>query len=216
MTDAYRVPGGVGLTADEQVLVGVNFMYSTVAFYLKTELALTNRRFIASRPNTLFGLVPVGTRRSSYPIESIAGVSAGSRFDLLGVIFGVLAIVAGIVTVAIPNARVLSLLLILLGAAGLFGAPEQYVEVMNSGGGTFQFPVSVFERGRTFEFAAHVSEAMARAPRPGPAGVTAQGMSPAVAPDPSLALRQLESLRGEGLLTEEEYATKRREVLARL
>jgi hypothetical protein len=216
MTDAYRVPGGVGLTADEQVLVGVDFIYSTVAFYLKTELALTSRRFIASRPNTLFGLIPVGTRRSSYPIESIAGVSAGSRFDLLGVIFGVLAIVVGIVSIAIPNVLPLSLLLILLGAAGLFGAPKQYVEVMNSGGGTFQFPVSVFERGRTFEFAAHVSEAIARNPRPGLAAMTAQAMSPAVAPDPSLALRQLESLRGQGLLTEEEYATKRREILARL
>jgi hypothetical protein len=216
MTDAHQVPGGVGLTVDEEVLVGVNFMYSTVAFYLKTELALTNRRFIASRPNTLFGLVPVGTRRSSYPIESIAGVSAGSRFDVLGVVFGLIAIVVGIVTFAIPSVLVLSLLLILLGAAALFGAPKQYVEVMNSGGGTFQFPVSVFERGRTFEFAAHVSEAMARRPRPAPAGWTAQAMPPAVAPDPSVALRQLESLRGQGLLTEEEYATKRREILARL
>ncbi len=216
MTTAYRVPGDVALTGDEKVLVGANFMYSTVAFYLKTELALTNRRLMTSRPNTLFGMIPVGTGRSSYPIESIAGVSAGSRFDVLGVIFGLLALLVGIGTIGIPNAIVLSLPLILLGVAALLGAPKQYVEVMNSGGGTFQFPVSVFERGRTFEFAAHVSGAIARTPRGTPAGLIAQPIPSLAASDPSVALRQLESLRGQGLLTEEEYAGKRHEILGRL
>jgi hypothetical protein len=91
-----RGPGGVALAADESTLIVDRFMYSTVAFYLHTELALTNRRFIASRPSILAGLIPVGTSRASYPIENIAGINAGTRFDVLGVIFGVFALLIGV------------------------------------------------------------------------------------------------------------------------
>ena len=157
-----RVPGGLALAPDESTLIEDSFMYSTVAFYLHTELALTNRRFIAARPSTILGLIPVGTSRSSYPIENIAGVNAGTRFDTLGVIFGAVALLVGIAGVSYPGVQVVAVVLILLGAAAIVGAPKQHIEIMNSGGGTITFPVSVFERGRTLEFANHVSEAIAR------------------------------------------------------
>ena len=161
----YKVPGGVALAPDESTLIEDRFMYSTVAFYLHTELALTNRRFIAARPSTILGLIPVGTTRSSYPIENIAGVNAGTRFDVLGLIFGAFALLVGLGALSVPNARGLAVLLTLLGAGAIAGAPKQFVEVMNSGGGTIRFPVSVFERGRTLEFASRVSSAIARAPK---------------------------------------------------
>jgi hypothetical protein len=188
-------------------------MYSTIAFYLHTEMALTNRRFIAARPSTLLGLIPVGTSRSSYPIENIAGVSAGTRFDVLGVIFGAVAVLFGLGSLAIPQAQVLGVLLIVLGVAAIIGAPKQYVEVMNSGGGAIRFPVSVFERGRTLEFAGRVSEAIARSPRDQrPLAATSRPISA----DPGGALRQLDLLRSQGLVTEAEYSEKRREILSRL
>jgi hypothetical protein len=210
-----RGPGGVALAADESTLIVDRFMYSTVAFYLHTELALTNRRFIASRPSTLAGLIPVGTSRASYPIENIAGINAGTRFDVLGVIFGVFALLVGLAALSIPDARALGILLALVGLGTIAGAPKQYVEVMNSGGGTIRFPVSVFERGRTLEFANRVSEAIAgsaRGMRP-----SREYARPAVAsPDPTGALQQLERLRSQGLITDAEFAAKRLDILNRL
>jgi hypothetical protein len=211
---ANRGPGGVALAADESTLIVDRFMYSTLAFYLHTELALTNRRFIASRPSTLAGLIPVGTSRASYPNENIAGVNAGTRFDVLGVIFGAFALLVGLGALNYPNGRGLGVLLILVGLGTIVGAPKQYVEVMNSGGGTIRFPVSVFERGRTLEFASRVSEAIAgsaRGMRP-----SQQSSRPAAATDPTDALRQLEQLRTQGLITDAEFAAKRRDVLNRL
>jgi hypothetical protein len=73
-----RVPGGVALAPDESTLIEDRFMYSTVAFYLHTELALTNRRFIAARPSTILGLIPVGTSRSSCLIENLAEAAESS------------------------------------------------------------------------------------------------------------------------------------------
>lgn len=224
MTQAV-VPSGVALAPGEHAHIGESFMYSTIAFYLHTELALTDRRFIASRPNTLLGLIRVGTSRSSYPIENVAGVSAGTRFDILGIIFGGFALLVGLGGLGLGSAGgggglgLLSVLLIAIGASSVINAPKQWVEVMNSGGGAVRFPVSVFERGRTLEFAGRVSETMARAPR-GQLGAASNlresSTSGTPSPSPSDALQQLESLRVQGLVTEDEFASKRRDIIDRL
>lgn len=210
-------PKGVTLATDERVNLAEDFMYSTAAFYLHTELALTDRRFIAARPNTLLGLIPVGTSRASYPIENIAGVSAGTRFDILGVLVGGLALLIGLGTVGLDAARVFSFLLILLGGSFVINAPKQWVEIMNSGGGAVRFPVSLFERGRTLEFAGRVSETIARTPR-GQGGGVAASSAPGGSQhaDPTAALRQLDQLRSQGLITGAEFDAKRQAIIDRM
>jgi hypothetical protein len=209
------LPGGAALAPDEIPLVADRFMFSTIAFHLHTELTLTNRRLCAVRPNTVFALVPVGTERSSFPIENIAGVSAGTRFDVLGVIIGAFAVLFGLAAVAFPWTAPLGVLLLILAVAAIAGAPKQAIEVMNGGGGVIRFPVSVFERRRAIEFANRVSEALARtSPR---AAATAASVAPSASDgDPAGALRRLEGLRDRGLVTEPEYTAKRAEILARL
>jgi hypothetical protein len=209
------LPGGASLAPGEVVLVGDRFMFSTIAFYLHTDLVLTNRRLYAVRPNTLLGLIPVGTARKNFPIENIAGINAGTRFDFLGVIFGVIALLIGIPAMTIPNAGLLGLLLVLLGVAVIVGAPKQAIEVMNSGGGVILFPVSVFERSRTLEFASRVSEAIARSSQGRRVSDEASPQYTGGA-DPSRALQDLQRLREQGLVTESEYTAKRAEILARL
>ena len=217
---SIRAPKGVVLAPDEGVHIAEVLMYSTVAFYLHTELALTNRRFIATRPNTVLGLIPVGTNGASYPIENIAGVSAGTRFDILGVLFGGVALLFGVGTFGIDTARVLSVALILLGASSVINAPKQWVEVLNSGGGAIRFPVSVFERSRTLEFAGRVSETIAGTPRGQMSTVGAVATSaprPRTEPaDPAAALRQLDQLRSQGLITDDEFTAKRQAIIDRL
>lgn len=209
------LPGGAALAPGESVLVGDRFMFSTIAFYLHTDLVLTNRRLYAVRPNTLLGLIPVGTARSNFPVENIAGVNAGTRFDVLGVIFGAVALLFGLGALSIPNAGIFGLLLLLLGLASIIGSPKQAIEVMNSGGGLIRFPVSVVERGRTLEFASHVSEAIARSAKGGVTSDTRNAPRSERA-DPSTALGDLRRLREQDLITETEYAAKRSEILNRL
>jgi Short C-terminal domain len=133
-------------------------------------------------------------------------------------IIGVFGLLVGIGALAIPNAPFFGSLLIVLGLAYIVGAPKQAIEVTNSGGGQIRFPVSFFERGRTFEFASEVAEAIARTPASRePSG----SRSPAPRDqndvgDPGEGLRNLSSLRDQGLITDSEYADKRAEILRRL
>lgn len=190
-------------------------MFSTVAFYLHTELVLTNRRLYAVRPSVMFGLLPVGTSRSNFPVENIAGVNASTKFDVLGVVFGLAGVLFGLVAAAIPGVGILGVFLILLGIASIIAAPKQSIEVMNSGGGLIPFRVSVLERGKTLEFANRVAEAIARNSKDG------TSTNPAIASntdrlDAGAALRHLMDLQQQGLITEDEYTVKRGEILGRL
>jgi Short C-terminal domain len=211
-----QLPGGAELAAGETPMVGDRFMYSTIAFYLHTELVLTDRRLYSLRPNVLFGLIPVGTERSNFPIESIAGITAGTRFDLLGVIVGVFGVLFGIGFMAVPGVSILGLLLALFGLALIVGAPKQTIDVMNSGGGQISFRVSVFDRARTVEFANRVSQALARTSSRASAGALPAAGPSAPSGTSADALRNLQALRDQGLITDAEFATKRAEILARL
>ena len=208
-----RLPGGGALAPGEAVLVRDDFMLSTVVFYLHTEMALTNRRLYAKRPNTLFGLIPVGTARSNFPIESIAGINAASRFNVIAAILGGVAILGGLGSLSSARGPALGILLFVIGAILILAAPRQAIQVMNSGGGTILFPVSVFERSRTVDFANRVSTAVAHTSGlrdvrpPAPA---------AASPDPTEALHQLNQLREQRLISESEYDAKRTDILGRL
>ena len=216
MQQSGSLPGGAPLAQGEARLVGGRFMLSTLAFYLNTDLVLTNRRLYAVRPNVLFGLIPVGRAQSNFPIENIAGVSANTRFDLLGVLLGIFGIVLGIIWVQMPGIAVLGAIFIVLGVVVIIGAPKQAIEVMNSGGGVIRFPVSVLDRSRTLGFANRVSEAVARTSRGGRTSVESSIRSPAARADPTEALGHLSKLREQGLISDSEYASKRAEILARL
>jgi hypothetical protein len=209
-----RLPGGASLAPGEVILATGRFMFSTVAFYLMTDLVLTNRRLYAMRPSTFLGLIPIGTKRSNFPIENIAEVNAATRFNIAGVITGALALLIGLAALSLHGAEFFGIILILLGGYAIVGAPKQAIEVMNSGGGLILFPVSVLERKRTLEFAGDVSEAMAR-PSFGGRTPPPQAQSPEPV-DARGALRNLEQLRSEGLITADEYAAKRAEILQRL
>lgn len=207
---AQALPGGAQLAPGEQVLVSEQFMVSTVAFFLHQRLVLTNRRLYSMRPNTMLGLIPVGTSRNAYPIGNIAGISAATRFSLPAFLIGALALLVGWGGTSSPGMISLAIVMIVIGVLLMLGSWRQAVEVMNSGGGAVRFPVSILQRGRAVEFANRVSAALAR--RPNEPTETARVPDT----DPATVLRGLQQLRDDGLINDDEFAQKRSEVLGRL
>ena len=135
-------------------------------------------------------------------------------FSVPAFLVGLLAGLAGFAGLSSRGSGGGGIVLLLIGVALVLSAPRQAVELMNSGGGTIRFPVAVFERGRTVDFANRVSEAIARLP-----GSRHEERQPIAMPagnDPREAIGNLNRLRDEGLIDADEYAAKRAEILARL
>ena len=210
-----RLPGGAQLAPGETVLMGGRFMYSTLVFYRHSELVLTNRRLYTRRPNMTLGLIQIGAENKAYPVENIAGVSSNTEFHFAGVIIGVLTALVGLFTFLIPGLAIAGVLLLVLAVVVIINAPRQSIDVMNSGGGTSPIRVSFFERNQTVVFANGVSEMLARTTAREPHYPQAVA-APVSASSPGDQLRNVQTLREQGLITEEEYAAKRAEILARM
>ena len=206
------LPDGAPLAPGESVLMRERFQLSSLAFHLHTDLALTDRRFYASRPNTALGLVVVGTDRKSFPIENIAGIEASTIFSIPGIVVGLVGALVGVLTIEIVP--ILGFVLIAISLSFVVRSVGQGIAVTNSGGGRIIFPVAFVERRRTVEFADHVAELIARTTHDRPA----QRLRPPVAPlsDAAAALKDLEHLREQGLITDAEWQAKRAEILQRI
>jgi len=67
---------------------------SIVLFWLRTKLSVTPKGISGSVPNTILGLIPLGSRDLMYPMKQISGVQVNTKFSvgslLLGGIFFVL------------------------------------------------------------------------------------------------------------------------------
>lgn len=209
-----QLPDGAPIAPGEYPLLGGAFMLSTLAFFLHTRIAVTNRRLYAVRPNTFLRVIPVGAARSNYPLESIAGVNAASRFSVMGAVVAIALFFLGLGLLGQANTAALGVLIVLTAVLLAINTPRQAIQVMNSGGGVIWFPVSVFERSRTVAFAHAVSEVLARRE-----SVTSPSAEvPAAAPqtNATAAMAQLTELRTQGLISDEEFAAKRAQILARL
>jgi hypothetical protein len=208
------LPGGFLLTPGEAILINEKFMLSSMVFYLHTNLSLTDRRLYVARTHVSLGL-PVGASNDSFPIDQIAGVSTVMDLNipliLLAVVF--------ILFIGLPALFVS----IILGLIALFVsllviniAVRQGIQITNTGGGNVHFPVSFFERGRTIEFANHVSAVLAQMTAYNrPQNFAADGAPPSQ-PNVTESMINLYRLHEQSLISDAEFTAKRTEVLGRL
>lgn len=153
-----RFPGGIVLGQDEKLVARVGFSFSLPLFFLKTKLALTNRRLGGEEPNTFLGIIPVGSRQVSFPLGNIASVGASTRIKVWRLLFAIILIVIGLTDVAgLPATIVFLLLGVLLGMTGF----QSSIVVTNNAGQVVSLSVVVYEKGKAQGFLDQVNQALA-------------------------------------------------------
>jgi hypothetical protein len=126
------------------------FSPTVVLFWLKTEMAATNRRVVTKRPNTLLGLIPLGYADAAFPLNNVASAGVEVKFSLLRVIFGFIFAIVGIALLGkIP---ILGVIILLFAISMLANALSAALKLQNNGGGVSYVPVSVFERRKLEHF----------------------------------------------------------------
>jgi hypothetical protein len=201
------LPPGVTLAPGEWPLAHGSFMFSNLLFFLHWHLAVTSKRLVGETPNTVLGVIPLGSTQVSYPLAAIAGVTVRTRYSAFWLVFGLLFVLAGVGAKEVVT--------IVIGLLALLAAFRAEISVTNSGGGRTGHGVAFLDRSAAAAFAQQVNTAIATHSHAGLAGSV-----PAIsAPSRSRAsevLDELADLRDAGHITAEEYEAKRREILARL
>lgn len=150
------LPSGVVLAKDEAVQSSGEFLVSNIFVYLKLKLALTNKRLAGERPNTLLGLIPVGTDKVSYPIANIAGVNTSTRIAVAPLLLGAILLLGGI-GLGVQSGW----FSMLLGALLLVSCYQASLNVQNTGGGTIKHRISVFNKSAAQTFAQEINTMIA-------------------------------------------------------
>jgi hypothetical protein len=200
------LPEGVLLTPGELVVGGGNFSFSTLLFFLHWNMAVTSRRLVGRTPNTIAGIVPLGSTSVSYPLANIAGVVTRTRFSLLWLVVGALFLLGGLQG---PN-----IIAIAIGLVALAASYNAQIFITNSGGGHIGHNVAFFDRGAADGFVRDVNAAIATYAHQ-VLVPTLPSASP-VAASASDTFAELLRLRDAGHLTQDEYEAKRRDVIDRL
>ena len=88
-----------------------------VLFWLKTSVAASNMRVMYKSPNTLLGVIPLGSSTQTIPLRSIASVDTNTKFNLGSFVWGAVFLVAGLSFLS--SSALVGILFLLLAAANL-------------------------------------------------------------------------------------------------
>jgi hypothetical protein len=133
----------------ETNIIESQFSPSVVLFWLRSQLAVTNRRIVLKEPNTLLGVIPLGYRDAAFPLNNVASVGVEVKFSLGRAILGLIFFIVGI---ALVTKNVLGIILLLIGFSMLANALSAALRVQNNGGGVNFVKVSVLQKSKLEQF----------------------------------------------------------------
>lgn len=117
MAETQQIMTEFTYATGETGIVGDRFSPSVVLFWLRTSVAASSMRVIYKSPNTLLGVIPLGSSTQTIPLRNIASVDTNTKFNPGSFVWGVVFFVAGLA--CLSDSAAVGILLILLAAANL-------------------------------------------------------------------------------------------------
>ncbi|MDO5751028.1 MAG: hypothetical protein Q4P78_07530 [Rothia sp. (in: high G+C Gram-positive bacteria)] len=146
-TDFMLAPG-------EANVYGDRFLISIIAPYLKGQMMCSTTRFVFKVPNTLLGIIPVGSNENTMPISAIAAVSTSSKLRVGRAILALIFILVGLSSFGggTGGAIMTGIICTLLGISFAATCMPMVLLVQNHAGGATALEVAIFERAKLERF----------------------------------------------------------------
>ena len=142
MTETQQTMTEFTYATGETDVIGDRFSPSVVLFWLKTSVAASNMRVMYKSPNTLLGVIPLGSSTQTIPLRSIASVDTN--------IF----LIAGLA--CMKDSALVGILFLLLAAANLANTMSAQLDFVNQAGGRNSVKVSVLEKDKLMQLAQNI------------------------------------------------------------
>ena len=140
------------LAPGESNVSGVKVSPSLLTPYPRGELMCSSTRLVYKVPNTLLGLIPLGSEENTIPLKSIASVNTSVKLKLARLLIGLILLIVGLSSISsLPLGTVIILLII--AAILLAMSFPASLNVVNHAGGITSVTVSILEKGALQKFA---------------------------------------------------------------
>lgn len=159
MIEETAIPGNIILSPGETVVKKGVFAFSILLFFLHLELVLTDRRIAGRAPNTMLGLIPVGSREVNYPLSNISGIGTSIRFRPIAFIVGLLIILSGLA--AATHGFTAGIVYLLVGVLVSLNSVQAVLTISNNAGANIAHRISPLEMGKAREFAQVINTTIA-------------------------------------------------------
>lgn len=137
------------LSADEQNVNQQSFITSFILFWHKTNFTLTTKRIVGENPNTLLGIIPLGSNQITFPLKSVGGVSGSTKFHLSRFLVGL--VVAYLGFSLFGNTFLGGLLLLLIGVGMLLNSYVATFVIASNTGQSTTVELSILEKAKVAE-----------------------------------------------------------------
>ena len=140
----------------ETDVTGDRFSPSVVLFWLKTSVAASSMRVMYKSPNTLLGVIPLGSNTQTIPLRNIASVDTNTKFNPGSFAWGVVFLIAGLA--CLSDSAALGILFLLLAAANLANTMSAQLDFVNQAGGRNSVKVSILEKDKLMQLAQKIQQ----------------------------------------------------------
>lgn len=147
------------LGKDEKNVREAVFTANLILFWLKANYVLTNKRVTGHTPNTLFGLIPLGTAQIAQPLKTIASVSSSTKFSIVRLIIGL--VFLGIGFGMFGSSFIIAIILLILGAINILNCYTATFVITNNAGQSAGYEISILEKSKVEEFTDEVNTVIA-------------------------------------------------------
>jgi len=131
----------MSLIEDEAVIKEFSFRHSVTMFFLKSQLVLTNKRFLGKINNT-FWIIPVGANNFTQSLNDIAEVRLEKKLNIKSLVFSLLIVVMGLVSLHVHSSIHLGVVLVLLGKVGIMSSRQKLIVVQDNSGASMSCSIS--------------------------------------------------------------------------
>lgn len=107
-------------------------------------------------PNTLLGVIPLGSSTQTIPLRNIASVDTNTKFNPGSFAWGVVFLVAGLA--CLSDSAAVGILLLLIAAANLANTMSAQLDFVNQAGGRNSVKVSILEKDKLMQLAQNIQQ----------------------------------------------------------
>ncbi|WP_194835927.1 hypothetical protein [Nocardia sp. XZ_19_369] len=142
----------IRLMPGETLRLSTHFSPHLILSHLKVGLAVTDRRVVVHRPNTIFAVIPHGSLEQATPLGKVSEIAVGEAVSTRHLVYGAGSLLVALLSLfsapAISGVAGFVLGLALLGvSAYFFSTARQFgIWVRNQGGGVLRVPAGHHER----------------------------------------------------------------------
>ncbi|MGJ3251893.1 MAG: hypothetical protein ACFE0J_12280 [Elainellaceae cyanobacterium] len=148
----------VPMGKDEKVLGECVLSYSILLFFIKSKFYLTNKRLIATIPNVILFIIPLGENTATYTLRNVSAITTVIKFKFFSLVLASIILLVGF---SLLSQSPVGIVLLLIGVVMAIESFVTQIRLQSAGNAGVSYRVAVWEKAKAQQFSNQVNQALA-------------------------------------------------------